>query len=317
MTSALPSDTDPGTSLTYRPGYPVPVRMILSTMRRGAGDPSQQHTPDGAVWRASLMPSGPVSYRISQRARDVVEVTAWGPGSAELLAGLPDLLGAGDRPETFTADHPVLLRAIRDVPGYRVPRTGRVVEALVPAVLEQKVIGLDAFAAWRRLLQWHGTPAPGPVPDGMRVPPDAATWLEIPTWDWHRAGVDPKRQRALRSVLRIADKLQTLADTGDPSDFQVLYRAMRSVPGIGVWTAAEVGSRALGDADALPLGDYHLPATAGYALVGRKLADDEVEPLLEPYRPHRYRVVRLLELSPSVRIPRFGPRLSRLDHRRR
>jgi 3-methyladenine DNA glycosylase/8-oxoguanine DNA glycosylase len=260
------------------------------------------------------MRSGPVSYRIAQPAPDRIEAQAWGAGATELLDDLPRLLGADDRPETFHPTHPVLIRAVREVPGYRVLRTGRVVEALVPAVIEQRVIGLEAFEAWRWLVDKHGDPAPGPAPSDMRVPPDASRWREIPTWDWHRAGVDPGRQRAARAALALADRVEAAADRGDNA---AVYRALLAVPGIGVWTANEVGSRALGDADALPLGDYHLPALAGIALgEGTPLPADRVEEFFEPHRPHRLRVVRLLELSPSVRIARRGPRLTRQDHRR-
>ncbi len=300
-------------SRTWRPGYPVHARLVLSSLQRGPRDPAHRVASDGTVWRASRMATGPVSYRITQLGPSAVRVQAWGPGAGEVVDDLPRLLGADDRPETFTPSHPVLVRAVRELPGYRVPCTGRVVEALVPAVLEQRVIGLDAFDAWRRLVTWHGDPAPGPTPVGMLVPPDAARWREISTWDWHRAGVDPGRQRAARSVLSLAEGLERAAARGERA---AVYRALLAVPGIGRWTAAEVGSRALGDADALPLGDYHLPALAGIALGdGRKLPDDAVEEFFEPWRPHRFRVVRLLELAPSVRIPRHGPRLTRQDHR--
>jgi 3-methyladenine DNA glycosylase/8-oxoguanine DNA glycosylase len=299
---------------SWRPGYPVNARLVLSSLQRGPHDPAHRIGGDGTIWRASRMATGPVSYRIAQLEPSAVRVQAWGQGAPELLDGLPRLLGAEDRPETFTPTHPVLVRAARELPGYRVPCTGRVVEALVPAVLEQRVIGLDAFDAWRRLVSWHGEPAPGPAPAGMRVPPDAARWREIPTWDWHRAGVDPGRQRAVRSALTLADGVERAAARGDRA---AVYQALLAVPGVGIWTVAEVGSRALGDADALPLGDYHLPALAGIALgEGTKLPEDAVEEFFEPWRPHRFRVVRLIELAPSVRIPRRGPRLTRQDHRR-
>ena len=288
------------------------ARRILASLRRGPGDPCHRVLPDGAIWRTSLMESGPVSYRITQADRSRVLADAWGPGGAELLGGLPDLLGARDNPETFEPRLPVLAHAVRELSGYRVPRTGRVTEALVPAVLEQKVIGLDAMAAFRRLVARYGTLAPGPAPAGMRVPPSVAGWRAIPSWEWHLAGVDPRRARVVRTALGVADKLEAAAAADDDD---AVYRILLAMPGVGRWTAAEVGSRALGDADALPVGDYHLPALASHALAGRVLAEDEVEAYFEPWRPHRYRVVRLLELSSTVRVPRRGPRLSRVDHR--
>ncbi|MEV6297025.1 hypothetical protein AB0M41_43040 [Streptomyces sp. NPDC051896] len=85
---------------------------------------------------------------------------------------------------------------------------------------------------------------------------------------------------------------------------------MGKLPGIGVWTAAQVGHHALGDADALPLGDYHLGRMTGMALLGRSLADREIEEFYEPFRPHRYRVLRLIELNPRP-APRHVPRMPR------
>ena len=82
-----------------------------------------------------------------------------------------------------------------------------------------------------------------------------------------------------------------------------------SLPGVGVWTAAEVAQRAFGDADALSVGDYHIPKMIGWTLIGRAVDDAGMLELLEPMRPHRHRVVRLLEVSGLAREPRRGPRL--------
>jgi 3-methyladenine DNA glycosylase/8-oxoguanine DNA glycosylase len=92
-------------------------------------------------------------------------------------------------------------------------------------------------------------------------------------------------------------------------------RRLFAVPGIGAWTVAEIAQRALGDADAVSVGDYHLSQFVGWALAGRPVDDDGMLELLEPWRPHRYRVVRLLECSGFAK-PRFGPRLTIQDHSR-
>ncbi|CKO11782.1 Putative DNA glycosylase [Mycobacterium tuberculosis] len=81
------------------------------------------------------------------------------------------------------------------------------------------------------------------------------------------------------------------------------------MPGVGVWTAAETTQRVFGDADAVSVGDYHIPKMIGWTLVGRPVDDAGMLELLEPMRPHRHRVVRLLEASGLAREPRRGPRL--------
>ena len=300
----------PAACTTWRPHLPVDVRQTLGPLRRGTADPTHRVTEDGAVWRTTRMPGGPATYRITQRGLHEVECQAWGPGAPEVVAGLPDLLGARDDAAGFEPRSPLLADSAARNPGLRVPRTGRVVEALVPAVLEQKVTGKEARAGFRRLVLQHGEPAPGPAPEGMRVPPSAETWRHVPSWDWHRAGVDPQRSRTVCLAMRYAERLEQAVGM----ERDEAARRLSAVPGIGVWTVAEVAQRALGDADALSVGDYHLAAYVGWGLVGRPLDDDGMVELLEPWRPHRYRVIRLLECS-GVGKPRFGPRMTVQDHR--
>jgi 3-methyladenine DNA glycosylase/8-oxoguanine DNA glycosylase len=293
---------------------PVNVSLTLSMLRRGRGDPTTRR--DGTLlWRTSRMSHGPVTYVLQQLEPSLVRAKAWGPGAAELLDGLPALVGAEDDPSGFRPDHPILADAFRRYPGLRVPRTGRVLESLIAAVIEQRVVGLDAFAAWRRLHLRFGDPAPGPAPTGMRVFPTAEQWAAIPSWDWHRAGVDPQRARTAQACARVGGQLERLA-TLHGDDHAAVYRGLRSVPGVGVWTAAEVGARALGDADAVPFGDYHVGKDVGAVLVGRPLDDAALAEALEPWRPHRFRVVRLIQLSPLATSERRGPRAPRVDRRR-
>lgn len=286
--------------------------MTLGPMVRGGGDPSHRYAADGALWRTTRMPSGIASFRLTQRGLHEVTCEAWGPGAEEVVAALPDLLGGRDDPAGFDPRHPLLRDAHARHPGLRVPRTGRVLEALVPAILEQKITGKQAHAAFRWLMRKYGEAAPGPAPDGMLVQPTAEQWRHIPSWDWHRAGVEPPQSRTIVMCARVAKRLEECVDLPLPD----AYRRMQSIAGVGLWTAAEVASRALGDADSLSVGDYHTCKIVGYALTGTPVDDPGMVELLEPWRPHRYRVVRLLELTPSAHPPRRGPRMTIQDHRR-
>jgi 3-methyladenine DNA glycosylase/8-oxoguanine DNA glycosylase len=309
--TASVNDAAPVDTLVRVPG-PVDVAQTLRPLQHGPRDPC--HRRDGsALWRVSRMETGPVTYRITQAGTDSVRCLAWGPGSGELLDRLPALLGAHDDPSGFAPAHPALAEAHRRMPGLRITRTGRVLEALVPAVLEQRVHGIAAFASWRHLVTRFGEPAPGPAPQGMRVPPSAESWRRIPSWEFHRANVDPARAKTIVRCAQLADSLERLVDD-DPARAR---RALRSVPGIGVWTAAEVAQRAFGDADALSVGDYHLATVVGWALLGSPLDDAGMVEYLEPLRPHRYRAVRLLvESGGYSSVPRRGPRTAVTDHRR-
>jgi 3-methyladenine DNA glycosylase/8-oxoguanine DNA glycosylase len=308
----------------WRAPFPLDLRLTLSPQYRGPGDPTYRIDEAGTVWRTSLTPDGPGTIRIVPGAGPVT-AQAWGPGADWLLGGLPALLGAGDDPSGFEpAAHPVLRDAARRHPGFRIGRTGRLLEALVPAILEQKVVTLEAHRAWRTLLATYGTPPPGPAPRGMRVFPPPSTWRSIPTWDWHKAGVEAVRAQTIIRVCTVASSLERLLDgaggrdggPGDESGLVGVSRKLRTIPGIGVWTAAETLQRAAGDPDAVSVGDYHIPRTVGWALAGRDRTDDaQMLELLRPYQGHRYRVTRLIELS-GLRPPRRGPRMPVRDYRR-
>lgn len=300
----------------WSPGRPVDVRAVLRPFRRGRGDPAfAVERAGGAVWQAAGTPDGAASWRLSvDPAAGAVVAAAWGPGADWLLERLPAALGDADDAAGF--DPTGLPRPLADAwrqlaPGWRVPRSGRVLEALVAAVLEQKVTGAEAHRAWRTLLQRHGTPAPGPTPVPMRVPPDAAAWRAVPSWEWHRAGVEGVRARTVLRAAAVADRLEECADL--PADRA--RRRLMSLPGVGEWTAAEVAQRALGDADAVSFGDYHLARQAVFAFTGATDGDDDrLRDLLRPWSGHRYRVQRAVEES-GVAPPRRGPRLSVRDYR--
>jgi 3-methyladenine DNA glycosylase/8-oxoguanine DNA glycosylase len=335
--------------------FPVDLRLTLAVQGRGRGDPTFQADEAGAIWRTSLTPDGPATIRVlpcrPSAQPDVppappdeagegtgpavrVRAQAWGPGADWLLDALPGALGRDDDDAGFAAGaHPVIRDAALRYPGLRIGRSGRLMEALVPAVLEQKVVVLEAHRAWRILLAKYGTPPPGPAPRGMRVFPPPGTWRRIPSWEWHRAGVEGVRAETIIRAASVADSLERLLTlTHEEAD-----RKLRTIPGIGVWTSAEARQRAAGDPDAVSVGDYHLKNVVGWALAGKDRAtDEEMLALLEPFKGHRHRATRLIGLSRgngtagaarpsgsgtgiarygSGGPPRRGPRMSVRDYR--
>jgi 3-methyladenine DNA glycosylase/8-oxoguanine DNA glycosylase len=304
----------PPLTRTWRPPFPLDIHAVLLVHRRGRADPAFQVSPDGTIWRTCLTPDGPGTLRVAAAAGGAA-AAAWGPGARWLLGKLPELLGGCDDPSGFVPAHGVLREAAARHPGLRVGRTSRVLEALVPAVLEQKVVGIEAFRAWRLLLTRYGEAAPGagpagPVPARMRVFPPPRVWASIPSWEWHRAGVEEVRARTIIAAASVAQRLEETA-VMEPG---AADGRLRAIAGIGHWTSAEVRQRAAGDADAVSVGDYHLPSMVGWALAGRVVGDAGMLELLAPYRGHRYRVTRLVELS-GVAPPRRGPRLPARGYR--
>jgi 3-methyladenine DNA glycosylase/8-oxoguanine DNA glycosylase len=289
---------------TYEPDGPLDLGLVLGPLRRGPGDPTFRATPDGSVWRTSRTPDGPGTLRVTARGT-AVRGEAWGPGAEWLLDRLPDLLGAADDPSAFTPRHRLVAQARHRRPGLRLTRTGLVMESLIPSILEQKVTTDEAYRAWRLLVRRFGEPAPGPAPDGMAVMPEPRAWALIPSWEWHRAGVDNKRASTVLRAVRVAARLEE-AVRMDP----VAARArLEVVPGIGPWTSAETVQRSHGAADEVTVGDVHLPGIVGWALAGDRDADDaEMLRLLEPYAGQRHRAARLILLSgrvPARRTPKM------------
>jgi 3-methyladenine DNA glycosylase/8-oxoguanine DNA glycosylase len=313
-------------SLRWHPGGPYSLLQTLGTLLRGNGDPSFSLLPDG-LWTAYSTAEGPVTLRLTSddgrpggSAEPHVDAQAWGPGSAAALAAVPRLLGAGDDWSGFDEPgfHATLPRMVREArrrnPAIRLPSTGRVVDALVPTILEQKVTVIEARRGYRYLMYRFGSPAPTAglsAPSGLLVQPTPGQWLRIPSWEWHKAGVGPQRSATVMRALRSAVALERLADLPAAE----AAAKMQVIPGVGVWTAAEVVQRTHGCPDSIAVGDYHLAAYVGAALTGRRTDDAGMLALLEPWRGHRQRVVRMLGLS-GFRKPTFGPRMTIQDHRR-
>jgi 3-methyladenine DNA glycosylase/8-oxoguanine DNA glycosylase len=294
---------------TWRPPWPCPVHRILAVSRRGAGDPTYHVDEAGRHWRALRTPAGPATLAVGGLARHgEVRGEAWGPGAEWALDRMPAMLGALDDPTGFDPRHPVLVAAHSRHAHWRVGRTGLVLEALVPSVIEQKVTGQEAFAGFRRLVRRFGEPAPGPLP-ALRLQPTAEQLRRIPSWDWLDLHVDPARSRTIVHAAARAGALERTAD--EPRD--VVDRKLRSLPGVGVWTSAEVRAVAHGDPDAVSFGDYHVAKDVGWALLGRPVDDAELAELLEPWRGHRLRVQALVGLS-GLRRPRRGPRMAPRRH---
>jgi 3-methyladenine DNA glycosylase/8-oxoguanine DNA glycosylase len=295
----------------YRPRVPVDAMGAIRYQQRGAHDPSQT-TVAGVVWRVTRTPEGIATIAIRPGLR-AVRAAAWGPGAAWSLDQLPRLCGADDEPEGFDASrHPLIADVHRRRPDLRIGATDLVFDALASSVFEQKVTGLQAFGAWRWIVTRYGEPAPGPTPRPMFATP--ADWRMIPSWAWHRAGLEPPQSRTIVAAARRRESIEragTAAITGDDRD-----RVFTSLPGVGIWTSAETRIRAFGDPDAVSFGDYHVAHQVGYALTGSRVDDDGMRELLEPWKGHRQRVIRLIGAS-GVQEPRRGPRLAPEDHRAR
>jgi 3-methyladenine DNA glycosylase/8-oxoguanine DNA glycosylase len=280
---------------------PLDLVGTLAPLVHGRGDRTISLTRGDALL-AFRTPDGSATLHLRSVTATRLDVRAWGPGGGHAAAHAESLVGEDDRPELFVAGHPILRTLQRRHPGLRLPRTGRVFHALVPSVLEQKVTGTEAFRSYAGLLRRYGEPAPGP--GDLLLPPTPETLAGLPYHAFHPLGVERRRAEVIRRAAARATWLDASSSAEEAS------ARLRSLPGIGPWTAAEVVRSAFGDPDAVSVGDYHVPDTVAWALAREPRADDErMLELLEPYRGQRGRVQRLLEVG-GVSAPRRGPRLA-------
>jgi 3-methyladenine DNA glycosylase/8-oxoguanine DNA glycosylase len=282
----------------------IDLRLTLAPLRHGYGDTTIRFARDG-VWVARRTGSGAATLRIwSDQSDRSIRAQAWGPGADAALEAVPGLAGLLDDPTQLVARNGPVRELQRRLPGLRLPRTGQLLPALIPAVAEQKVTAGEAQAAYAALLKRLGETAPGPVP--LHLSPTGASLAALPYFEFHPMGLERRRAELLGRIGRLEPKLEALSAGASDEAFARL----NAIPGIGPWTAAEVCRVAFGDPDAVSVGDAHLPDLVAWALAGEARADDaRMLELLEPYPGQRGRVVRLLEAS-GIRIPRFGPRFT-------
>lgn len=281
--------------------FPIDLAKTLFPLCRGTGDPTMR-VGFADAFRAMRTPEGPATVHIRSIGYDIL-AEAWGRGAHWALDSVPGLIGALDDDSGFEPKHPMIEELWRHHRGARITRTGTVMHTLIPAILEQKVTGLEARRAYRSMVLATSEPAPGDV--GLYLPPDPERLAETPYFTFHPWGVERRRAETIRAVCARASRLEE----GTSLQVDQANARLLAMPGVGPWTVAEVARTALGDADAISVGDFHLPNVVCWALAREPRGTDErMLELLEPYRGHRGRVQVLLE-SGNISAPAYGPRM--------
>lgn len=289
----------PDATLELHPNVELDLTLTLAPLAHGSGDPTVQ-LGTGQAWLAFRTPAGTATLHLRQVGERIV-ARAWGAGASAALDGVPRLIGLEDHPEALVARHPLIRNLQRRFAGVRLPASGRPFDALLPAILEQKITGIEARRVYRALIRRHGEHAPGPF--RLRLAPSPATLAAMPYFAFHPLGLERRRAELLRRAAALHPRLWH-------ADAASLAATLSPLAGIGPWTLAEVLRVSCGDPDAVSVGDYHIPNMVAWALAGEPRADDaRMLELLEPYRGQRGRIQRLLELS-GIRAPAYGPRMT-------
>jgi 3-methyladenine DNA glycosylase/8-oxoguanine DNA glycosylase len=291
------------------------LRQTLAAYRAGGADPTTRLS-DRSFLQATYTPDGPASLclRWSHDPAPVAEcglvAEAWGPGRDWMVSTVDGLTGAADRPSEamrrFDGGPMVVSRALRDTRTIHTGASRNLYHALLPTVIAQRITAREALRQWRRLCRALGAPAPGPqaIVGDLLLPPAPETLRLRPAWWFHPLGIEAKRARALVEVARHHAKYWEWANAGPAT----ASSRLGLIPGVGPWTVGSVLGPALGDTDAVPVGDFHYPHIVAWNLAGEPRATDaRMLELLAPYHGERGRVLRAL-VRTGRGAPAFGPR---------
>lgn len=271
---------------------------LWTTLPRG---PTLAKTgPDQASY-ALWTETGPAMVSL-QYANGKLKGSAIGPGASRALAEVPRTVGLDDDPSRFEPGVGLVREMHRRYRGMRLGATGRVFDALLPAIIGQRVTTDEARHSYRRLVRMTGQPAPGDR--GLILPPTPDAILRLRQPEFQRLGIEMGRARVILEAARRAARTEEIG----AMERDAAKQRLEALPGIGPWTSAQVMATAWGDRDAVPRGDFHLPNMVAWALAGEPRATDErMMELLEVFRPSRRRALLLIKRS-GIHAPRYGPR---------
>ncbi|HSJ23708.1 MAG TPA: hypothetical protein VK929_03420 [Longimicrobiales bacterium] len=264
---------------------PFDLHATMAMQHLGRFDPTGRR---GADWFAKVHLDGeerPVTWQFRTTASGL-DVTVAGADDGA-LSHFVSRFPLDDGASAFDPCHPVLERLARAYTGLRLMPVPWTFDVAAGAVLQQRVRWQVAYTDFARIARRWGTPTPAGI-----AFPSARQLAAVPACALEAAGIDGKRARALHALARAEAQRPFLRpETGLGA---VRLRLLR-IPGIGPWTANTITGYALGDTDAVPVGDLHLPSIVTSALAGEAEGTDaRMLELLEPCRGQRFRAVRLI-----------------------
>jgi 3-methyladenine DNA glycosylase/8-oxoguanine DNA glycosylase len=268
--------------------FPIHFARTFSMQQLGPYDPTASLSDD--CFRKAFYYRGKLAAVEICRDGDALSVCAFAEDAQELLDETVAGLTQDDRYFDFATEDRGIMRLHSLIPGMRLLRFPWLYDLTCSAILQQRIRTVDAMRDWRRITNRWG----GHGLFGLRAFPPAEVLAAVPRFELERMGVDAKRASAL---LRFSKELRFVRFKSE-MDFATLRQQLLRVPGIGGWTTETVLGYGAGDTDATIPADLHLPRVVCYALAGEfKGTDERMMELLEPFRGHRFRVIRLIYAS--------------------
>jgi AraC family transcriptional regulator of adaptative response / DNA-3-methyladenine glycosylase II len=277
----------PELRLAFRP--PLAADRLLGFLGARAIE-GVERVGDGRYTRAMRAPGGaPVVIELEPDAVEpVVTLRVAGIGDdVPLLAGvvqgarrLFDLDADPDAIDATLCEDRALRRLVRAAPGTRLPGTTDGFELVVRAIVGQQVSVAGARTTLARIAARFGEPLAAPAGSIVRLFPTPERLAEANPGS---LGMPSARAGAIAALAR-AVAAGELDLTGS-AELEATIGALRSIRGIGEWTAAYIAMRALRDPDAFPLGD--LGIRHGFGALGLATDPAAMREHAERWRPWR------------------------------
>jgi DNA-3-methyladenine glycosylase II len=256
--------------------YEVPVAepyrldLTASVLRRLSTNLVDVLTPDGVYLRVLRDSDRPILVRVSSRKPGALSVALEGERRAHprALETVRRMLGTDRTLREFdrgAARIPWLRPLALRMRGVKPPRYPTLWEACVNAIVFQQVSIHAASAILRRYVVTLGSPLELPAGPALHAFPDADVTLRANDDVLRAAGLSANKIAALR---RVAQTLVsgTLDERMLEERSSVEAAAMlRSIKGIGPWTATVILLRGLGRLDVFPMNDSGVAGSLAFA----------------------------------------------------
>lgn len=298
---------------------PYRLDLTVSALRRLPSNLVDVYTADGRYLRASDEGEASTITCVTQPHATALSVRVSGGGDHKrAVARVQRMLGTDRNLDHFYRQAEQvswLAPLVQRVRGIRPPRYPSLWEACVNAIVFQQISLHAAHAIMGRM---HGALATQTSYEGipLAVFPDVERFLRTPDDMLRATGLSASKLTTLQRTARAISEGTLSEEMLEKESTPDAALSLRTIKGIGPWTAAVVLLRGLGRLDAFPANDSGV--AANLALVaGRPLDASAIADALGPQRGMLYFCLLLARLDSRGEIGRVSDVAIEGTHRRR